>query len=340
MQIFGRAGGSQRVVTVLVGLGALAIIWGFSRWGMEPSWVPVSSGLPVEQIGEATQRLDEADIEYRFAGGGSLITVSDRDLARARVMLASEGLTGSLSRPGFELFDQPSWGMTDFTQRVNYRRALEGELERTIGNMSGIESAQVHLALNEDSFLNSSDATGEASVVLRLRSGARAEDAVVGGIQSLVASSVQRLEPENVMVLDDSGRPLSSSASDPSSRRTGRQLQVQTQMEGYLESKAEALVEQMVGPGNARVRVAVQLNFDQIDRTVQAVDPDQQLVVSEDRSEITPGSDAQGAGSVTTALVFEATRSVETLSRVAPVSSAFRSPWSLTIAKSKIQTGA
>ncbi len=314
-QVFGGAGGSQRLLVLFVGLGTLAVIWGLTQWGMAPTWVPVASGLPFEQISDATQRLDESGIEYRLEAGGGLITVSDGDLPRARVILASEGFTGSLSRPGFELFDQPSWGMTDFTQRVNYRRALEGELERTIGNMRGVESAQVHLALNEDSFLDRSDISGEASVVLRLRSGARADDAVVGGIQSLVASSVQRLEPDNVMVLDDSGRALSSAGSDSGVRRTERQLQVQTQIEGYLESKAEVIVEQMVGPGNTRVRVAVQLNFDQIDRTVQAVDPDQQFVISEETSEITPGSDQQGAGSVTTALVFEATRSVETLSR-------------------------
>lgn len=302
-------------MAIFVGLIGLAMIWSLSRWGMSPSWVPVATGLPVEQIGEATQRLDEAGIEYRFERGGTLITVPDNDVAQARVMLASEGLTGSLGRPGFELFDQPSWGMTDFTQRVNYRRALEGELERTIGNMRGVESAQVHLALSENSFLNRSDRTGTASVVLRLTFAARGDDSVVGGIQSLVANAVERLEPENVMVLDDSGRPLSSPDSDVGARRTGRQLQVRREIEEYLARKAEALVERMVGPGNAVIRVAAQLNFDQIDRTVQAVDPDQRLLVSEDRAEITPGTEAQGAGSVTTSVVYEATRSVETLSR-------------------------
>lgn len=302
------------MVALLVGLGTIAVIWSLSRWGMAPTWTPVASGLPVEQIGEAAQRLEESGIEYRFEGGGNLITVPEKDLAQARVILASEGLTGSVARPGFELFDQPSWGMTDFTQRVNYRRALEGQLERTIGAMSGVESAQVLLVLNEDSFLNRSDVTGEASVVLRLRSGARADDAVVGGIQALVASSVQRLEPENVMVLDEYGRPLSSPDSEPGVGSTGRQLQVRTQWESYLEAQAEVLVEQMVGPGNARVRVSAQLNFDRIDRTVRAVNPDEQLVVSEERSEITPGSEAQGAASVTSSIVFEATRSVETFS--------------------------
>ena len=286
---------------LFVGAGAFAVIWGFAQWGMAPSWVPVAAGLPIEQVGEATQRLDEVGIEYRMERGGSLLTVAQEDLPRARVTLASEGLTGLVGSPGFELFDQASWGMTDFTQRVNYRRALEGELERTIGNMRDIESAQVHLALNEASVLSSrSDLTGEASVVLRLKSGNRADDSVVEGIQSLVASSVPRLEPQNVMVLDDSGRLLSASASDPLVRRTGGQFQVRAQLEEYLETKAEALVEQVVGPGNARVSVAVQLNFDEINRTVQAVDPDEQLLVSEDRSEITPETQDQGAGSVTT----------------------------------------
>src|SRR5690606_11628143 len=116
-------------------------------------------------------------------------------------------------RPWFELSEQPSWGMTDVTQLVDYRRALEGELERTIRKMQGVEGAEVHLALNESSvFRRAQDRPLEASVVLRLKPGMRASPELVEGGAFLVASSVDGLQSENVTVLDDSGRVLSAPA--------------------------------------------------------------------------------------------------------------------------------
>ena len=182
-----------------------------AQWGMSPRLVPVASGLPIERVGDATQRLSEAGIEYELERGGQMIMVPDRLAAQARVLLAQEGLTGTTNAPGFELFDKPSWGMTDFTQRVNYRRALEGELQRTITNMRGVQSAEVHLALREGSFLADSEETGEASVVLRLNNGAAPDGAIVEGVQSLVASAVEGLREDKVAVLDDRGRLLSTS---------------------------------------------------------------------------------------------------------------------------------
>ena len=314
-QFVGRVGGSQRLLVALVGLGAFAAVWGFARWGASPNWVPVTGGLPIERIGEATQRLDEEGIAYRLDRGGSVVSVEEPSAARARVVLAAEGLGGASHRPGFELFDQPSWGMTDFTQRVNYRRALEGELERTIGAMRDIDGAQVHLSLQESSFLKNTNRPSEASVVLQVGGAGMAEQSTVEGIQFLVSSSVEGMAPENVMVLDDRGRLLSSPDDDGGVGLSNRQLQVQRQIEGYLQSKASVLVEQMVGTSNATVRVSADLNFDQIGRTVQGVDPDQQVLISEDRSEITPGSTDQGAASVSSNTVFETARTLETLSR-------------------------
>ena len=313
-QLIGRLG-AQRVLAGIVGIAALAAVWSFSQWGMSPDLVPVSNGLPIERIGDAAQRLEESGIEYALQRGGTQIAVAVSDAAQARVLLASEGLSGSGGRPGFELFDQPSWGMTDFTQRVNYRRALEGELERTIGQMRGVEAAQVHLVLAESGFLRGDEGSGEASVVLRLSSGARAEDSVVEGVQFLVSSSVEGIIPANVSILDDRGRLLSNPDGASGIGMTSRQLQVRGQIERHLESKAEVLVARMVGSGNATVRVSAQLDFDEIDRTVESINADEQVVLSEDRSEITPGTEEQGAGSVTTNTTFDTPRSVETVSR-------------------------
>ncbi len=307
--------GGPRVGAAIVGVGVLLAVWGFARFGAAPVWVPVVSGAPLELVSQATQRLDEEGIPYRLDRGGSVVAVEEDAVARARVVLAADGIGGNAARPGFEIFDRPSWGMTDFTQHVNYRRALEGELERTIGRMHGVRAAQVHLAIQESSWLRAGARPNEASVVLQLNAAGHADDPMVEGVQFLVANAVEGLAPENVMVLDDRGRLLSAPDGERGVGLSSRQLQVQRQVETYLQAKAEALVEQMVGPGNVTVRVAAELDFDQVDRTVQSVDPEQQVMLSEDRSEIVPGTAEQGASSVSSNTQYEAARSTETVSR-------------------------
>jgi flagellar M-ring protein FliF len=278
--------------------------------------VPLFSGLPLESVGEMTQILDEEDLSYELQAGGATLAVAERDLARAQVTLAQMGYPAS-GKPGWELFDEATWGMTDFTQRVNYRRALEGELERTIGQMRGVHGAQVHLAIQKSSILRPSADQNGASVVLALRSGARPERAMVEGIASLVAGSVEGLVKENVTVLDDSGRLLSESGDEPEATGlTTKQLKIQRDYEAYLEEKAYELVGPVVGRGNVTVRVAASLDFDQIGRTVESFDLDQQVTVQEDRSEIIPGTEEQGASSLTVNSLFETPRTVETFARI------------------------
>ncbi len=308
-----RVGGRRRAALIAVGAVSVLLILGLSRWATRPAYVPVFSGLSLESVADLTRQLDDAAIRYRLEGGGTELLVTTADLARARVALAQGGLPHQ-GRPGLELFDQPSWGMTDFTQRINYRRALEGELERTIGKMRGVESAQVHLAIQETSSFRTADRAAEASVVLKLRSGNEPARDVVQGIAHLVASSVDGLESGKVTVVDDSGRLLST-PDDPGSAvgLTSRQLAVQREVEGYLERKAEGIVSQIVGAGNARVQVAAAVNFDRVERTVEMVDPERQVAASEQRSEIVPGAEG-GAASTTTATTFENSRSLETFS--------------------------
>jgi flagellar M-ring protein FliF len=303
--------GAQRLLMmggVLLAAVALLLV---ASWGGGPTWVPVINGVPLEKVAEVTRTLDEAKLEYRLQAGGSSVEVREKDAARARVELASRGLP-SAGGTGFELFDQPSWGMTDFTQRINYRRALEGELERTIRQIEGVESARVHLALQQSSVLRRSSRPAEASVVVRMQSGARPTDGMVQGVSFLVASSVDELASDHVTVLDHTGRLLSRSAENGAeSGLSSRQLEQRSGVERYLEGRAETLLTDMVGPGNVRVRVSAELNFDRTDRTVQAVNPDQQLMTREERTEIQPGPEDVGAASVAYKTDFEATRSVE-----------------------------
>ena len=312
--IIDRLGRRRALVLVLVGVGSLVAIWAFAHWATAPNWVPLYTGLSLDVVGDVTARLDEAGIAYRLERGGSELYVAEDDYARARVLLARVGLP-TRSRPGFELFDQPAWGMTDFTQRVNYRRAIEGELERTISQMRGIEAAQVHLAMAESRVFRRAERPAEASVFLKLRPGAEASQEMVEAIRFLVASSVEGLQSENVTVLNDRGRLLSVSAEGGSTDLlTKRQLEYQREIERRLEEKAEELVAQVVGIGNVNVRVSASINFDRVERTTQSVDPGNQVVLQEQRSEIVPGPNTEGAGSVVANTTYDVTRQIETYS--------------------------
>ena len=296
-----------------IGVVALIAIFGVSRWATKPELVPAFSGVPLENVGKMTDALDAAGVTYALERGGTDIMVGANDLARARVVLASAGLPAA-GRPGMELFDQPSWGMTDFAQKINYRRALEGELERTISTMKGIERAQVHLAIKEtQAFRRASDAPAEASVVVKLRNGQRPEADVVRGISQLVASSIDNLEAQRVAVLDDGGRLLSRmlDASDPASLSSA-QLEQQRAVEDHLAEKAGMMVSQIVGNGNATVTVSADLSFDQVERMSQVVDPDKQALSTEQKAEITPGAEG-GAGSTNIASSYDNSRTVETV---------------------------
>jgi flagellar M-ring protein FliF len=308
-----RIGGPRRAAILLVGLVTAGLIFGVSRWATAPVWVPAFVGVPVESVGKMTDKLTEAGIAFQLEKGGAEIQVKTDDLAKARVALAREGLP-TAGRPGLELFDQPSWGMTDFTQRINYRRALEGELERTIGKMRGVEQAQVHVAMAENAVFRRSDRPLEASVVLKLAGGETPPADVVRGIAHLVASSVDGLDSDHVTVVDDGGRMLTLDAEDASlAGLSSRQLAVQREVESYLEKKAQGIVGQIVGGANARVQVSALVNFDRVERTVQAVDPDKQAVATEQRAEITPGAQG-GAASSNVATSYETTKSTETFS--------------------------
>jgi flagellar M-ring protein FliF len=227
------------------------------------------------------------------------------DLAKARVALANGGMPNS-GRPGLELFDQPSWGMTDFTQRINYRRALEGELERVVGKMRGIDGAQVHLVMHETDGFAAQERPTEASVVLKLKG--EAEPDVVKGIAHLVASSVDGLTSEHVTIVDDGGHMLSEGEEATSiTGLTSRQLAMQREIEDYIRVKAEKIVGQVVGANNLRVQVNAAMSFDRVERVTATVDPDKQVVAAEQKAEIVPGAQG-GAGQNNTSTTYENTR--------------------------------
>jgi flagellar M-ring protein FliF len=303
-----RFGGPRRAMILVVGLAAAGLIFVVAQWASAPTWVPAFTGVPLESVSSMTDKLDQASVKYRLERGGADIMVATPDLAKARVALAKGGMPNA-GRPGLELFDQPSWGMTDFTQRINYRRALEGELERVVGKMRGVDGAQVHLVMHETDGFAAQDRPTEASVVLKLKGSADPD--VVKGISHLVASSVEGLTSERVTIVDDSGRLLSEGEEVSTvTGLTSRQLSMQREVEDYLRTKAEKIVAQMVGTTNLRVQVSAAMSFDHVERTTASVDPEKQAIAAEQKAEIVPGAQG-GAGQNNTSTTYENTRNTE-----------------------------
>jgi flagellar M-ring protein FliF len=309
----GRLGGGRQAAIIAIGVLVTALVFGVSRWATAPTMVPLYADVPVERVKAMTDKLIESGIAYELDRTGTTIMVSSADLARARVDLAA-GDVPQGGRPGLELFDKPTWGMTDFTQKVNYRRALEGELERTIGKMKHVEAVKVHLALEDDKVFKSDERPSKASVTLTMSGGDRPGQATVQGIAQLVASSVGGLEPEHVTVVDERGQALTMQDEGSVAGLSSRQLTVQKEVETYMEQKADKLLSSLVGVGNARVQVAASINFDKVERTVQAVDPERQALSTEQKAEVTPSTPQQGAGYSTSATSYENTKSVESFS--------------------------
>jgi flagellar M-ring protein FliF len=183
---------------------------------------------------------------------------------------------------GYEIFDKNTMGMSEFMQKLNYKRALEGEIARTIMQQSGVEAARVHIVFPEKAIFKEDKKEPTASVVLKLGAGAQVSQNNIIAISNLVASSVEGLKPGKVTILDTQGRLLSREEDGNSfTAASGKQYEIKSSVESYLAQKAQSLLDNVLGYGNSVVRVNVDLNFKQIDKTMESFDPNSQVAVSE-----------------------------------------------------------
>ncbi len=305
-----RVGGLRQALIIGVGVLVTAAVYGVSQYAARPVMVPLVTNVPASSVSKMTAKLLELGIKYDLTDGGNTIKVDSADVAKARVELSGAGLVET-GRPGLELFDKPAWGMTDFTQKVNFRRAMEGELERNIGAMTDVKSVQVHLALEDDQIFKQNERPSKASVTLSMATGDAPPEKTVRGIQRLVAGSVGGLAPDNVTIVDERGQALTLDEPNSITGLTSRQLEQQREVEKELKSKIEPLLIATYGAGNARVQLSADLNFDRIERNTQSIDPDKQALTSEAKQEVTPSAPTQGAAFNNTTSQYDYTRATE-----------------------------
>jgi flagellar M-ring protein FliF len=247
--------GGERSQTrlILIMFACVAAILGLSYYFfLRTAYVPLYSDLRPADASAIVTELDRQGISYRLSEGGTTILVADSESDAARLAIAGSNLPIN-GLVGFELFNESDLGLTDFTQKINYQRALQGELARTIMMMGGIDNARVHLAIPERSLFRGNRSETRAAVTVVPSRGRALDEGRVAGIQRLIASSVPELALANVVVLDDLGRVISSTAAGEA---LPPQLEERAGAEAYYRARIRAAVEQILPANRFDIRVA------------------------------------------------------------------------------------
>jgi flagellar M-ring protein FliF len=255
--------------------GAFALVVGLmagSAWYLNAEEnVLLFSDMDEESAAQIVTRLKTMKVPYELDEGGRGIRVPKTRVDELRLELSAANLPAS-GRIGFEIFDRTQFGATQFLEQVNYRRALEGEIARTISTITEVSSARVHIAMGKDSLFGESR-PAKASVVLKLKGARQLSTSTINGITNLVAASVEGLRPEAVVVLDSFGRPLARPEGDANDPLGAAQMERQQRIEREMAQRVVALLEPVVGADSVRVNVAVRLDAKTSEETEERWDP-------------------------------------------------------------------
>ena len=274
----------QRIGVIVVLALAIATIPLLMIMGKEPELVVLFSHLDADDTRSIIQELGKQGVLYELAEDGNTIEVPAERVHELRLQLASLGLPESAG-VGFEVFDRSGLGVTPFTQQMNYRRALQGELARTISQIAQVERVRVHLVIPEKRLFSTEQKPAQAAVVLTLKRGTPLGGSQVQGIVHLVASSVEGLEPNQVTVVDNHGQVLSRNSADGDAQLTSTQIETQRRVERDLEQRVQTMLDQVLGQDKSVIRVTAPLEFRQVQITEESFDPNSQVVRSENRSQ-------------------------------------------------------
>jgi len=276
LETWGRLSSVQRGVVVGLSVLGLIMMAVFVNWARTPDYAVAFRNLEESEAGVIVEKLQEQAIPYKLGSGGAIL-VPRASVYDVRLSMAKEGLPkGGIV--GFELFDGASLGMTEFSQSVNYRRALEGELARTIGSLDLVKQARVHLVLPEKSLYASQQVNPTASIVVELAPGASLSQEHIRSIRYLVAASVEGLNPDSLTIVDTSGSTLATGAGEGAAReiaieRTSQQMRAQRSYEQAMEAELQGMLEQLVGPARVIVKTSVEMDWNQVETVEETYSP-------------------------------------------------------------------
>jgi flagellar M-ring protein FliF len=266
---------------VLIGVGSVTLLTQFAR---QKDYGTLYANLTPEDSARIVDFLSTQGVAYRLAHAGTVVQVPVDRVYDMRLELASEGLPSS-GPVGFEIFDEGGLSMTPFQQRIRYRRALEGELGRTIARIGPVHWARVHINIPERAVLSRRQQKPSASVVVSLVSGGALDQAQGRGIAQLVAGAVEGLDTQNVNILDARGRILIRPSSDDGDLLAAEAQDVRRALERELADRAQELLDAALGGGRSVVTVAGTIDMRRVEETQKSVNPDQTAVLSEQRVE-------------------------------------------------------
>lgn len=291
---------SHKFIMIMLTMGFVGGIVGVTQWARKPDFVLLYGELNPKESGEIIDILKGENVPYQIGRNGATILVPTEKVYEMRLKLASKGLPREES--GYELLDKVGFGTSDFVQRVNYRRAVQGELSKTIRHLDYVEWAQVLLAIPEASLFIEEEKPPTASVILKLKSkssgGLRPEQ--IASITHLVSSSIEGLKPENVTIADTRGNLLSKKeASSSMVGASNDQLETKKKIEDYFAAKAQDILEKIVGAGKSVVRVSADLDFKHVDEKLIEFDPDRRVPkVQTVTTRVSGGAPFSGGGGI------------------------------------------
>lgn len=295
--LMSRVRANPMVPLLIAGAAAVAILVVLFLWARTPDYRVLFSNLSDSDGGTVIARLDQMQVPYRFAEGGQAILVPAGQVEQTRMALATEGLPQG-GGVGFELMDEQSFGISQFAERINYQRALEGELARSIESIEAVQSARIHLALPQESVFVRDRREPSASVVLTLYRNRAVSDGQVNAIAHLVSSSVSDLPASQVTVVDQDGELLSNSSDNSSRQFNANQLEYANRIEEAYSNRIERLLSTIVGHNNVQAQINASIDFSVSEHTQETFDPNQDPNEATVRSIQSSESEQIGMGGV------------------------------------------
>ena len=291
--LLARLRANPRIPLIVAAAAVVAIVIAMVLWAKQPSYSVLYNNLSDEDGGAIVTQLTQMNIPYRFAENGGALMVPEANVHELRLRLAQQGLPkgGSV---GFELLDKEKFGISQFSEQVNYQRALEGELARTIESLGPVKTARVHLAMPKPTLFVREQKAPSASVTLTLQPGRALDEGQIQAIAHMVSSSVAGLPPGNVTVVDQAGRLLTRS--DAAGRDLNdAQLKYAAEVEARYQQRIEAILNPILGQGNVHAQVTAQINFDTSEQTDEKYQPNANPSNTAIRSRQTSTSDQSGS---------------------------------------------